>query len=229
MVDCPQNLVQINANASVRIGDTIITTPQILSINVNRSRGKPISTASVQFLYDREQEDLTGNSRIDIRIMGSVVFTGFIKKMSVSSSFRVAGEIVIRIQAEDILHRLQNKRFTRRQKSNGLGPIVFITSIYKRPSLGFDDPTDIYDIESGSSPVEVLVSSPNMATQVQFVKGGETNTIGSLHPLTKIADPFKDVGGAGGTGGGFILHDHTSLDTTGSHSGGPAAAVFGIR
>ena len=226
---CISNFQTIKANAIIEIGNFEVETPKIMSINVSRSRGKPVSSASVQFLYDRDDQDISSETKIGIWFWGTKIFTGIIRKISISPSGRVAGELIVRIQAEDFMHRLQNKRYTRRQKSNGIGPVVFISSIFKRASLGFDDPTDVYDIDSGYSPIETLTETPNMAAQLKFVRGGETNTIGGLHPMTKAADPIEDLGGAGGVGGGFILHDHTSLSTTDAHAGGPAAAVYGVE
>jgi hypothetical protein len=45
--------------------------------------------------------------------------------------------------------------------------------------------------------------------------------------MTKLADSFKDYGGAGG-GGGFILHQHSDLSLT-ETGGGPSVSVFGVK
>lgn len=220
-----------NADAKVYIGTKVIETPYIVSINVTRSRGNPASSANVQVIYNQDHLGSVGSSPASLRIWvdGDYYFTGYIKKFTVSPSFRVAKEYILRIQAEDEMFRLINKRYTRRQKQNGIGPIAFITSIYKRTELGFDDPTQRFDIERQGSVIETITNSFNTVEHNKFLKGGEVNTFANLHPVTKVADPliYKDTSGGAGSIG---LHDHTSLDSASSpHGGGPAFAVFGTR
>jgi hypothetical protein len=104
-----------------------------------------------------------------------------------------------------------------------------ISSIYKRTSLAFDTPPDRHDIESSLSPITINTHTVNMSEWSQFMKGGEQNTIGSLHPVTKVADRFNTSRAGASGGGSFFLHDHTSLDISGPKAGGPSAGVFGVK
>lgn len=222
----------IPASASILISGRRFSTPEIISISVSRTRGQMVSSASATFHAKdifSSGGGITAGDSVVIKFFGDTVFTGFIKRLNVGPSFRCDGEIIVRIQAEDVLFRIDNRNFTRRQKLAGLGPIAFITSIYKRTYTGFDDPSQRHDVSNTSSPVDFLTPTINMSEQSVFIKGGETNVIGDLHPVTKLADK-PDFGGAGGGGGGsFFLHDHTTLDLTGPAAGGPAKSVFGVK
>lgn len=223
-------LTTIPASATVIIGARSFATPDVISASVSRTRGQLISSASVTFHAPGIfSEAIDAGESVVIKFFGETIFTGFIKRLNIGPSFRCDGELIIRLQAEDVLFRIDNKNFTRRQKLAGLGPIAMITSINKRTYTGFDDPSQRHDISNTSSPITYLSPTLNTAEHSVLMKNGETNVIGDQHPLTKLADkPDYGAASAGG-GGGFILHDHTSLDLTGSRAGGPSRAVFGVK
>ena len=226
--NCGLNTVP--ASASILIGGRKFATPEIISISVSRTRGQLVGTASATFhAKDISSQGIDAGDSVVIKFFGDTVFTGFIKRLNLGPSFRCDGELIIRLQAEDVLFRIDNRNFTRRQKLAGLGPIAMITSIYKRTYTGFDDPSQVHDISNTGSPVNYLTPTINMSEHSALMKNGETNVIGDLHPVTKLADK-PDFGGAGSGGGGaFILHDHTTLDLAGPHAGGPAKSVFGVK
>lgn len=204
-------------------GGTIkIKQPNVINITVSRTRGQLVGTANGSFHYKAsESGSMTGvaGSGVQLSINGNLVFTGTIKRIDISPDFRCAGDLIIKFSAEDYMHRLQGRNFTRRQKHAGLGVIAFITGLYKRISVGFDSPADLYNIERSASPVEFLSPNGNIADWTQFLKGGETNTIGLNHPVTRIADQFSSGGG-----GGMTIHDHSSLAQM-----GPSVATFGTK
>lgn len=223
-------LTTIPASATIIIGSRKFSTPEVISVSVNRTRGQLISAASATFHAPGIfSTGIDAGDSVVIKFFGETVFTGFIKRLNIGPSFRCDGELIIRIQAEDVLFRIDNKNFTRRQKLAGMGPIAFITSIYKRTYTGFDDPTQRHDISNTASPIEYLTPTLNMSEHTALIKGGETNVIGENHPVTKLADKPGIGGASSGGGGAFILHDHTSLDLSSPHAGGPARAVFGSK
>jgi hypothetical protein len=219
-------LKSIKADAKVTVGQFSVGTPHIISINVTKTRGQLVNTAQVQFHVDQDNKIGTGTF-ILIEIQGSLVFTGIVKRIDVSPSFRCMGEKIIRIQAEDSLYKIVNRNITRRQKDPGLGIICFISSIYKRVTVGFDNVRNLQDVAHSSSDIEVFTPTTNFAEMNQFVKDGQTNVAGALHPVTKIADQFSNRGGLGGAGG-ITLHSHETLDLS-ERGGGPAKSVFGVK
>jgi len=227
MATCLTDLIKIRAKATVKIGDYEVTTPDILSISVSRSRGKPVSSASIHFRHKINEGTIDTDMPIEIKFFAFKIFTGTIKRMSVSPSLRVAREMVVRLQAEDDMYKLNNKRITRRQKNNGLGPVVFITSVYKRPYIGFDDPTRVHDVESYGSSPQALCQSVNICEMDFLCKDG-VSSYGDNHYIQVCSSPLDFWGSTAG-GGGMVLHDHTSLSITEPHGGGPAAAVFGVK
>lgn len=223
--DC--GLTTVKASATIKIGSISVTTPNIVSISVNRTRGQLVSTCAVAFIFNGEFEADAGAPLV-VYFYNELVWTGVVKRMAISPSLQCAGEISVKIQGEDILHKLENRNITRRQKLAGLGPLAFISQVYKRTSLGFDDPPSRHDISNSSSPVHYFTPTINMREHTQFLMGNE-NITGELHPVTKVADRISGKGKAGTGGGSFILHDHSTLDLSGPHAGGPAFAVFSSK
>jgi len=223
-------LTTVPASGLIRIGDIRVGTPDLKSISVSRTRGQLVSSCSVSFIFNGEFSAPAG-APIAVFLYDQSVWVGVVKRLSISPSLRCAGSVLVKIQAEDILHKLENRSITRRQKLAGLGPMAFITSVHKRTSPGFDDPPSRHNIFNSASEVGYLTHTINFREHTQFGIGNE-NTTGSLHPWTKIADPINNAGqslGAGGGGSGFILHDHSSLDISGPHAGGPSYSVFGVK
>jgi hypothetical protein len=218
-----------HADATVVFGNQILQTPHITSISVRRVRGELVGKA--RFTYFTAQSD-GENSSSDVPVIiswyGTPIFAGYAKRVQVGPSFRCANEVVVSVEAEDVLHKLVNKRINRRQKLDGLGPLAFITSIHKRPFVGYDNPQDIYNITGGQSPPIIYDSDPQRIN-ARF-SSNSTNTVGDQHPIMKASDTILNrAGTGGGAGGTFFLHDHSSLDTTGPHAGGPSVAVYGIK
>lgn len=217
--------------AKANIGGLVVKTPFLTRMNVSRSRGDN-AKASVTFLLPKEEnrdgniDDLDGGPVV-LWLDGIVIFTGVTRKVSITPSYQCAGEVIITVSAEDLMFKLSNQRFTRRQRLSPLAPLAMISSIHERVSLGYDDPPSRHDVERTGSDMMIFTHSINMAEHNQMLKGGETNTIGALHPITKVADPIVD-GGRSGTGGeGMTYHDHASMDLP--SGAGPAKAVFSTR
>lgn len=219
-------LIGVNAHVSIFIGEKKIETPYILSANVSRSRGQLVSTAAVTYLSETtsSQPSTEGVSLI-IKFFNQTVFSGEIRKISIGPSARCAGEHVVRIQAQDPLYKLENKVFTRRQKLPGLGPLAIITQLSARTYVAFDAYLQ-HDICGTSSPVTIYSPTVNMAAMTQFVRGGETNTICSLHPVIKNGDTPLTRGKS--MSGGMILHSHETLGLD-ERGLGPARSVFGVK
>lgn len=215
----------IPAEATVSFGGVDYITPHVHSISVRRVRGELSAKANFTF-YTQIDEDGQVGSPVTISFYGESIFVGYARRVTVTPSFRCAGEVMVSVQAEDIMYRLVNKRINRRQKLDGLGPIAFITSIHHRPFLGFDDKQALDDVTGGHSPHQLYGPTP-AAIKSRFMQGLH-NTIGDQHPVMAASDTVLNRGGRG-SGAGFFLHDHSSLDISGPHAGGGAKAVYGIK
>jgi hypothetical protein len=207
-------------------------------VNVTRTRGEIVGKASFAFKWDGSGSgSVSGNAPVIIKFgggsssggssSGTTIFSGFAKRIMTTPTGECANEVIIRVQAEDIMHKIINKRINRRQKQQGLGPIAFITSIHKRPDIGFDDPNMLYALSGGSSPMEL--DAPTMLEfRLRQLLNGEQNSYSWLHTVQKLADHTM-ISTPGGAGGGMGLHDHSTLDLNGPHAGGPAKAVYGVK
>jgi len=223
-----QGFTTIAASATIAVGSRVIQTPFIQNIRVTRNRGEIITKAS--FTYRTTEDEagtLNGNAPVVIAFHSKTIFVGYARRINAGPSFNCADEMIVRVDAEDIMYKLVNQRINRRQKLDGLGPIAFITSIKGRPFSGFDDPSDVRDLTGGRSPFNFPTEGPTQARE-KFLRDG-VNSFGDLHPVVKHSDIIQNRGGVGTGGGGFILHDHTSLDLTSPHGGGPGKSVYGVK
>jgi hypothetical protein len=94
-----------------------VSTPYIMSFTVNRQRGQ-ISNFSAQVKVNQDTVIQTGgNIKIYAGIYGDMplVFTGIAKKATVSPCWDDPSYVIINISGVDILYKLENKKFTRRQ------------------------------------------------------------------------------------------------------------------
>jgi len=221
-------LTEEKALATIVMGGIHIQTPFITSINVSRARGEIVGKASFSFRWSGDTNAAGSGVNVVIAFQKEVIFTGYAKRVNVSPSMECANEFIIRVQAEDIMYKLINKRMNRRQKRNGLGPLAFITSIHKRPDVGFDDPNSLQDISGGQSPFS-LDGESYWDVRNRLFDSGQSNTNASLHPVAKNTDIVTSYDHSLGGGGDIGLHDHSSLDLTGVHGGGSAKGVYGIK
>lgn len=219
----------IPAKCEVAIGEFVVQTPFVLSAGIKRARGQ-VSKASVSLRLTDSTERAAagfGGKGITIRFMSQNVFSGIITNINSAASGNCAGEVILNITAEDILYKLRGKRFTRRQKLNGLGPLAMITSVDERTFPGFDDPPSLYDVERTLSPINVTTVSPNFRVVDTLLEAGQAETVNKTHPTIALADPMPSSTPSTG-GGGLGLHTHEKLDLS-RFGGGPAAASYSSK
>jgi len=108
---------KIKIRARIEIGSFDVETPFILSFNVNRTRGQ-ISTFDARIkIADGDVADMTGGP---IKIYagsgyaGDLIFTGIVKKVSMSPCFDDPHFILVNLSGADVLSVLQNKKYSRR-------------------------------------------------------------------------------------------------------------------
>lgn len=218
----------IPAKCEVLVGSLVVQTPFVLSAGVKRARGQ-VSKATVSLRVVSKNTKLSSSlagKGILIRFMSQNVFTGIITNINSAASGICAGEVILNITAEDILYKLRGKRFTRRQKLNGLGPLAMITSVDERTYTGFDDRPSLYDINNSNSTLDIPTVSPNFRTIDSLLSAGLSDSINKTHPTVALADTMPKVGTPGG--GGIGLHTHEKLDLS-ERGGGPAFSVYSSK
>lgn len=231
-VGCDNNNILI-ARAKVMIGGLVVETPFIQSISVKRQRGNPVSQASFSLSVDQDQvSQTTVGDTVFITFYGKAVFTGLVKSLSVEPSAFCAGKFFLNAQCEDPLYKLnEGRRIVRRQKQEGLGPLAMISSKVDAPERGFDtaprfggkaDHSFFGDNDGFQTPAEDTNPRGRKGLS-RLINPLSSSTIGENHPITKAGRRLTDTQG-NVSGGGFIIHDHTSIA-----EGGPAHAVYGVK
>jgi len=109
----------IKVRARITIGNSItVETPFIQSFNVRKARGQPSSfDASLKVGHSViNNTQVAGSVVVDAGANGSLnrIFTGIIKKATVSPCWDDPGYVMFNISGLDILSNLQGKKYTRR-------------------------------------------------------------------------------------------------------------------
>jgi len=118
----------VKIRAKIEIGSLIAGTPplgyanHILSFNVDKSRGK-VSTFSASLKV--KHNDVTGTIQgSDIQISAGttgampLIYTGIVKVANMGPCREDPGFVILTISGEDVLSRLNGKKFTRRCRSS---------------------------------------------------------------------------------------------------------------
>lgn len=109
----------IKVRARIRIGSTLmVETPYIQSFNVRKSRGQ-VSTFDASLKIDHSviaTSQVSGAVVIEAGANGRLnkIFTGIVKKATVSPCWDDPGYVIFNISGTDILGNLQGKKYTRR-------------------------------------------------------------------------------------------------------------------
>lgn len=207
-------------------------TPFIKSFNVGKARGQLTNTFNITF------EMLAGTvfshtEKIVIKagIKGDLktIFTGYIEATKSSPVFGKPSYFSVLLSGRGVLSQLENKKFSRRLKSDGQGMFCLITGgSANRPSKGTS-------LDRGKDAVNttVVFPSPDPASKTGGggAGGGEHSqlTVYNTAATNEAAGGIvarvagRPVGGAEGDaqGGGLGVHTHESND-----QGGPAFGVY---
>ncbi len=107
--------------ASIDMGGLIIKTPYIQSFSVRKVRGQPSSfDASLKVQYEQLRDrNIDGPVKIDAGTSSHMptIFTGIIKKATISPCWNDPGFVFFNISGVDSLGMLQGKKYTRRCKA----------------------------------------------------------------------------------------------------------------
>jgi hypothetical protein len=228
MVSCIP-ITQEQIRAEVWMGDTLLAkTPFINSFNVSKGRGQLSGTFNVTFeMIAGTQFPIGQRLVIKAGTKGNLksIYTGFIETTKISPAHAKPSYFSVNLGGQGVLSQLENKKFTRRLKSDGQGMFCLITGgSSNRPSSVMSlDRTH----SSGNRTATNL--SPNPATgggeQSQWTKyvggAGEGGATGSAASRLATKPSGGPDANAGSSGSGLGVHTHEDLD-----NGGPAFGVY---
>jgi hypothetical protein len=219
-------ITQEQIRAEIYLGEMFLLakTPFVTNFNVSKSRGQLTGTCSVTVEIIAGTPLPTGEKlRIKAGTKGNLksIFTGFVVSTKVSPVFGKPSYFSVTFAGEGIFSQLENKKFSRRLKSDGQGMFCLITGgSANRPSA-----VTSLDRTHASGNRVAVNSNPNPATLggehsqlTQYVSAGTKHVQGGQ--ASRLAGrPSRGDESTGG--GGLDVHSHTSMDT-----GGPAFGVY---
>ena len=221
--------------ARIVINDIVtIETPYVKSFSVNKSRSSNIGTfsASVEVEANTSFGSPEGGSGL-IQIYAGTktnyltkgpIFTGIVRRMSPQPIIGKPNYFLMSISGDDIMSKLQNKKFSRRISTEGDGLFVTVNG-----SAGPRPTTMTWSIDkrirSGSSQTSGLkpdTSDRDEHNSKTYFKDFGKGTGQGAWLAGKGAEIVPEQLGSGG-GTGLNVHSHTDMN-----SGGPAFGVYSI-
>ncbi len=226
MVSCIP-ITEEKIRAELWLGDTTLLakTPFISDFTVSKSRGQLTDTCSITFEMIAGTP-FTSGQRLTIKAGTKdnlkTIFTGSIVNTKVSPSFGKPSYFSINLGAEGILSELENKKFSRRLKSDGQGLFCLIQGgSANRPSS-----VTSLDRQHSSGNRTAVNSSPNPATLggehsqlTQYASSGAKHAEGGA--ASRLAGKPSTSQDANSGGGGLGVHTHENEE-----QGGPAFGVY---
>lgn len=221
--------------ARIVINDTVtIETPFVKNFSVNKSRSSNIGTfsASIEVAANTNFGSPLGGSGLvkiyagtkDNYVNKGPIFTGIIRRMSPQPIIGKPNYFLISISGNDIMSKLQNKKFSRRIATDGPGLFVTVNG-----SAGPRPTTMTWSIDkrirSGSSQFSGLKpdisdrEEHNSLTKYNDHKGTGQGAWLSGRASEIVPEPI----GAGGGGTGLNVHDHSTMN-----KGGPAFGSYSV-
>jgi len=227
-------ITQEKVRAELWMGTDLLLskTPFIKSFNVGKARGQLTNTFNITFeMLAGTVFSQTDKIVIKAGVKGDLktIFTGYIEATKSSPIFGKPSYFSILLSGRGVLSQLENKKFSRRLKSDGQGMFCLIKSGGKnRPSKG----TSLdRGKSSGNTTVMFPTPDPASSTGGGSAGGGEHsqlnvyNAPGTNQAAGGIAARVagRPVGGSedDAQGGGLGIHTHESND-----QGGPAFGVY---
>lgn len=156
-------------------------TPWVKSFNVNLTREQLSNTCSVSVMVRKEDlpgaDSFTPPSSTDIEGLnvGAIkvyvaysesgvpsnfkqLFTGYVRQLNVRRAFSHPNAYILDISANDIMYKLENRNYSRRVTSPGLGTFAVITGVVRKGFGGYHSlKTSAYQRRgSGRSNIQVI-------------------------------------------------------------------------
>jgi hypothetical protein len=115
------SIEKVPIRAEIRVGNIIVVTPYILSFNVNKARNTK-STFSASLKVKSSSLNNISDNNVVIKAGTyyslNTIFTGYVLNSSPSPCWDDPNYVVLNVSGADVLYRLENERFTRRQTTS---------------------------------------------------------------------------------------------------------------
>ena len=183
---------QVKIRATISVGGVIISTPDILSFSVTRTRGQMCATfqASVKVPGDA---GFSAGGKIVISANAGTIFTGYVKKMSISPSKTDSSHVIVNISGRDALSVLEGGVFSRRVSATKMARFGVISSVTQRNESykerfpakvwSSDEKLTTYPIMDGEG--QVTAANP---VSLAFITGSQYADAGTIS-VKKIVEP----------------------------------------
>ena len=160
------SITQVPIRATVTAGGVSVSTPYVLSFNATHNRGRPATaTASLKV---QGGSNVSGGSSFVISAglenASNTVFTGIVKKASISPCFDDPSFYILNISGEDALSLLEGKKYTRRCRSTNAA-WVSIEGVSRRGlkdgKFAYRKGEEVFELTHGG----LDTASPNVKTR----------------------------------------------------------------
>ncbi len=132
-------IVQEKIRASITVGGTTYTTPDVQSFSVNKSRQSLSATFSASIAIGTSEAAGISGDEVVIKagLLGSetTIFTGVVRNASINPFWDDPSKVVLQISGNDIMYILDDKKFSRRAVTEGLSTWAEITGIARRNTV----------------------------------------------------------------------------------------------
>ena len=131
-------ITTVPIRASIYFGSLVIRTPYILSFSVSKTRNSKTTFSASLKIISSDLSNLTSNTvSIYAGTLGNEkqIFSGFALNTSPSPCWEDPKYVILNISGADVLHRLEEERFTRRQMSR-FNKWAVITGIQRKAPKG---------------------------------------------------------------------------------------------
>jgi len=181
---------RIKIRAEVMFCGISVTTPNILSFNVRRSRGQASASFSASLKVPHYELNSTNTGR-DANVIiragegspSNIIFTGYVYKININPSRTDSSYAIVNISGKDILSVIEGQNITRRVPAKQLAKWGSITSVLtKRDKFKERFPLKIRDAQARLTWEQIQEFS-------NFV-------VGSPNPTAGIVDPSGTTGHA---------------------------------
>ena len=122
---------RVKIRATIDVGGTTISTPDILSFSVTRARGQMCATfqASVKV---RGEANFSSGGEIVISANGGKIFTGYVRRMSITPSRTDSSYMIVNMSGRDVLSVFEGATFSRRVDATKMARFGVISSVVQR-------------------------------------------------------------------------------------------------
>jgi len=178
--------------ARITIGTLVIETPDVLSFSVSRSRGQPSASfnATIEVSVDYSFQAVGDDIIIEAGLKDNLnrIFTGEIEQVQVNPHWEKSERYLLSISGRDRMARLEGKRFSRRQRSLGLGKLGIISGIVsKSKNKGKIRVDSITDKADGGG--NFLSSSLNLGEVPNLIRTRDVDTSNPYSLYSKDTKP----------------------------------------